>query len=55
MDEHGQNYEILKDNHFICDPDDFESFGANDKNQRMEFFTGDFEKRLVTSWKAICQ
>ena len=38
LDEHGQNYEILKDNHFICDPDDFESFGANDKNQRMEFF-----------------
>ena len=28
LDEHGQNYEILKDNHFICDPDDFESFGA---------------------------
>ena len=38
LNEHNQNYEILRDNHFICDPDDFESFGANGKNQRMEFF-----------------
>ena len=38
LDEHNQNYEIVRDNHFICDPHDFKNFGAKDKNQRMEFF-----------------
>ena len=38
LNKHNQNYEIMRDSHFICDPHDFKSFGANDKKLRMEFF-----------------
>jgi len=38
LDEHHQCYEILEDNHFICNPRDFSKFGDESSNQRLEFF-----------------
>jgi len=38
LEEHEQDYEILADNHFICDPDEHKSFAEQGSNQRMEFF-----------------
>ena len=38
LEEYEQNYEILADNHFICDPDEHKNFGEQGGNQRMEFF-----------------
>ena len=38
LEEHEQDYEILADNHFICDPDEHKNFAEQVNNQRLEFF-----------------